>query len=60
MTGFKIWLLILNLVLFMSGWACTTARDGSYKDYKDRWIVIIIFVAGVAIFSIICSFLPIG
>lgn len=38
MIGFKIWLLILNLVAFMSALACSTAKT---DYYKDNWLAAI-------------------
>lgn len=56
MTGFKIWLLILNLVAFMSVLACSTA----ITDYdKGNWLAVIMFTTIIAVFSIICSMVPV-
>ena len=54
--GFKIWLLILNMVAFMSTLGCSTAKN---DDYKSVWLMTIGFATGIAVFSIICSMLPV-
>lgn len=55
--GFKIWLLILNLVAFMSCLAYSTAKD---DRYRDAWVVVIGFASVITVFSIICSFFPVS
>lgn len=55
--GFKIWLLILNLIAFMSSFAYSTAKD---DWYRDAWVVVIGFASVITVFSIICSFLPVS
>jgi len=56
MTGFKIWLLILNMVAFMSTLGCSTAKN---DDYKSVWLMTIGFATGITVFSIICSMVPV-
>lgn len=53
--GFKIWLLILNLIAFMSSLAYSTART---DNHRDAWVVVIGFATVITVFSIICSWLP--
>ena len=57
MTGFKIWLLILNMVAFMSALACATAIT---DYYKGNWLMVIGFANIIALFSVICSMLPVA
>lgn len=57
MTGFKLWLLILNLVAFMSALACSTAKT---DYYKGNWLMVIVFATIIAVFSIICSMVPVA
>lgn len=56
MTGFNIWLLILNLVAFMSCMACSTAQTDYYKDI---WLSVGGFAALITVFSIICNMIPV-
>lgn len=53
--GFKIWLLILNMIAFMSSLAYSTAEDGKSRDI---WVIAIGSATVISIFSIICSWLP--
>lgn len=56
MTGFKLWLLILNLVAFMSCLPCSTAKT---DYYKDNWRFVYGLATIITVFSIICSMLPV-
>lgn len=55
MTGFNIWLLILNLIAFMSGLALTT----SSTTHIDNWIATIEICLGISLLSIVCAMLPV-
>lgn len=55
--GFKIWLLILNMIAFMSSLAYSTAGN---DNYKCAWVLVIGFTTAITIFSIICSWLPVA
>lgn len=56
MIGFKIWLLVLNLVAFMSTLACSTAKT---DYYKGNWLAAIWATNIIAVISIICSMVPV-
>lgn len=52
--GYLIWLLILNLVAFISGLALTTSN--SYD--QQIWIITIEICLVINLFSIVCAMLP--
>ena len=53
--AFLIWILILNLVAFMSGLAHETA---AHVD-EEKWIATIEICLAISLFSIVCAMVPV-
>ena len=51
--AFLIWILVLNLVSFMSGLAYTTSH------HDDRWIATIEICLAISLLSIVCAMVPV-
>lgn len=52
--AFLIWILVLNLVAFMSGWGLATSNS----CYTQNWIMTIEICLAISLFSIVCAMVP--